>query len=119
MYPLFQLRRAVLAFGSESAEDDSHVKGTSETKQARSRSRHVVTSARPLQELYAHDVTAKQWLYGRLLAWITHTQGARMVEPMRPDPAEAVQCSRFRQLSRLTQVQHAQPARSLHIGGSP
>ena len=24
-----------------------------------------------------------------------------MVEPMRPDPAEAVQCSRFRQLSRL------------------
>ncbi len=34
-----------------------------------------------------------------------------MVEPMRPDPAEAVQCSRFRQLSRSTQVHHAQPTR--------
>ena len=73
MYPLFQLRRAVLAFGSESAEVDSHVKGTSETKQARSRSRHVVTSARPLPELYAHGITAKNRLLGRLIP-MDHTQ---------------------------------------------
>ena len=88
-------------------------KGSSETTQARSRSRHVITSARPLPELYAHGITAKNRLWGRLLRWITRKRGTRMVESMRPDPAEteAVQCSRFRQLSRLTHVYHAQPAR--------
>ena len=88
-------------------------KGSSETTQARSRSRHVITSARPLPELYAHDITAKNRLWGRLLRWITRKRGTRMVESMRPDPAEteAVQCSRFRQLGRLTHVYHAQPAR--------
>ena len=51
-----------------------------------------MTAARPLAELYAHGVTAKNRLWGRLIPMDhTQTKGTRMVEPMRPDLAEAMQ----------------------------
>jgi hypothetical protein len=98
---------------------DSHAKGTSETTQTHSHSRNVVTAARPLAELYTHGVTAKNRLRSRVIP-MDHPQ-TKGHEPMRPDPAEAVQPPLSgSSVDRIMYSMHSPHAMlCVRIGGSP
>jgi hypothetical protein len=120
--PLFQLRRALLAIKSEPAEVDSHVKGTCKRDHASPIPRQTRRDSRMAAR---RDICAcfrgKEPAPRRLVP-MDHTQtnlrGTRMVEPNRPDLAEAAQP--LSAVGRIMHIMHKSHAMlNLRIGGSP